>query len=151
MRRCTRSTGTVWETKPFEQKSARAVQFFVKTIPVRSAILCATALLLVSGCVVRERRYGHRPGVVRETVVVGPVVGTEVIVTQAPPPPRTEVIVVRPGPAYVWVPGAWVWQGRWVWEGGHWAQPPRPNGVWVAPHYVYRGGTHVYVHGGWRF
>lgn len=88
---------------------------------------------------------------VRETVVAGPVVGTEVIVTQAPPPPRNEVVVVSPGPAYVWIPGAWVWQGRWVWEGGRWSVPPRPGGVWVSHRYVYRGGTHVYVHGGWRY
>ena len=112
----------------------------------------AALLLLGSGCVVREHRAHHRPVVVREVVVAQPGLspGTEVIVSAPPPPPPVEVYVVSPGPAYVWIPGGWVWSGRWVWEGGRWSAPPRRGAVWVPHQYVYRGGAHVHVHGGWR-
>jgi hypothetical protein len=69
--------------------------------------------------------------------------GGEVVVSEAPPPPPSETVVVAPGPGYVWVAGAWVWNGRWVWEAGHWAYPPYYGAVWVGP---------VWVRGpyGWR-
>ena len=112
----------------------------------------AAVVFLGSGCVIEERRGHRRPAVVREVVVAQPGLppGTEVIVSAPPPPPPNEVYVVNPGPAYVWIPGGWVWAGRWVWEGGRWSVPPRRDAVWVPHHYVYRSGAHVYVHGGWR-
>lgn len=66
-----------------------------------------------------------------------------VYVQSAPPPPRTETIVVAPGPGYVWVGGEWVWNNGWVWVGGHWGYPPRSHTVWVSS---------VWVHGsrGWH-
>ncbi len=124
--------------------------------PQRQSLLVlsgAALALVLTGCIVEERGYGRRHVVVRETVVVpapGPAPGTEVVVTQAPPPVIVEQVVVRPGPAYLWVPGYYAWNGRWVWERGHWVLPPRRGAVWVPHRYVYRGGVHVYVHGGWR-
>ena len=58
------------------------------------------------------------------------------VATDGPPPPQTETVVVAPGPGYVWVPGAWEWQGRWVWVGGYWASPPYPTAVWVEGYWV---------------
>jgi hypothetical protein len=39
------------------------------------------------------------------------------------PPPRAEVIMERPYPGAVWVPGHWYrhwWGGHWVWAHGYW-------------------------------
>lgn len=65
-------------------------------------------------------------------------------VTQVPPPPATEPVVVAPGPGYAWVPGEWSWRGRWVWVGGYWAVPPYPHAVWV------HGGWYRGAHGWYR-
>jgi hypothetical protein len=60
----------------------------------------------------------------------------------APPAPRFERVVVRPG--YVWAPGYWRWQhGQHVWVGGSY-MPERVGFVWV-PHHWYQG-----PHGGWH-
>jgi hypothetical protein len=60
----------------------------------------------------------------------------------APPPPRYERIVVRPG--YVWTPGYWRWNGRrHVWVAGY-AVPVRRGYVYAPPRW-YRHGPH------WRF
>lgn len=76
---------------------------------------------------------------------------TEVLVKEAPPAPRDEWITDCPGPAYVWIPGAWAWHGRWVWEGGHWTRPPHPNAVWMPHRYSNRGGANYYTHGDWSY
>lgn len=60
----------------------------------------------------------------------------------APPPPRVERVVVRPG--YVWSPGYWRWTGvRHVWVGGYWV-PARPGYRWVGSSWA-RWGE------GWHF
>lgn len=109
---------------------------------VKSALLVVVGTSMLTGCVVHERVvYRQRPAAV---------VDNEVVVTEAPPPPIVEETVVAPGPGFVWVGGVWAWHGRWVWEKGHWAHPPRPGAVWVAPRYVVHGGRRVWVRGGWR-
>lgn len=48
-----------------------------------------------------------------------------VYVRIGPPPPRPEVITVRPGPRYVWLPGYHRWSGnRYYWQPGAWVLPP---------------------------
>jgi hypothetical protein len=73
----------------------------------------------------------------------------------APPPPlRVEVAAVRPGPAFVWVPGHWDWRAsrrEYVWLSGRWLRPPNARAVWVEPRYERRGGGSVYVSGFWRY
>jgi hypothetical protein len=65
-----------------------------------------------------------------------------VSVRVAPPPPRYERVVVRPG--YVWTPGYWRWNGRrHVWIAGH-AVPVR-HGYVYRPARWYRSGP------AWRF
>jgi len=60
----------------------------------------------------------------------------------APPPPRHERVVVRPG--YVWAPGYWQWNGRrHVWVRGY-SVPVRPGYVYAPPRW-YRHGP------AWRF
>jgi hypothetical protein len=113
-----------------------------KSILFKSVLLLPVALLLLAGCVVRERVVyrERRPAVVEN----------EVVVTEPPPAPIVEATVIAPGPSFVWVGGCWMWHGRWVWEHGHWDRPPHPGAVWVAHRYVYRGGRHVWIRGGWR-
>lgn len=68
----------------------------------------------------------------------------------APPPPRTEMRSVKPGPNFVWIPGHWKWShGDWVWIGGHWTKR-KPGKVWVPGHWVKRGGRYHWVPGHWR-
>jgi len=107
-------------------------------------MLVAIGSLLATSCVVRER------DVIRTAPPAG-VVNGEIVVTAAPPAPMVETVTVSPGPAFVWIGGNWVWHNRWVWERGHWSRPPRPGAVWVAHHYEYRNGVHVFIRGGWKF
>lgn len=63
----------------------------------------------------------------------------------APPAPRYERVVVRPG--YAWHPGYYQWEGprrRYVWVGGYYMRA-RAGHAWVPAHW--RQGPH----GGWHF
>ncbi len=73
-----------------------------------------------------------------------------VIIQQAPPPPPVETVVVSPGPGYIWVSGEWEWSGRWIWVGGHWANPPRPQAVWVVGRSWHEPHGWHYERGHWR-
>jgi hypothetical protein len=116
-----------------------------------SLILLGTAsTLVVTGCVVHEHVSYVGPGPATAVVAQEPV-GAEVVVTEAPPPPVTEVVTLAPAPGFVWIGGCWVWRGHWVWERGHWARPPHRGAVWVPHRYMYRNGVHVFVRGGWRW
>jgi len=51
----------------------------------------------------------------------------DVVGATPPPPPQTNVVVLSPGPDYVWVGGAWLWFGdRWTWQRGYWHRPIHP-------------------------
>ncbi len=121
---------------------------------IASGALAAAGLAGLTGCEV----YVRQPAVVVQPapapVVVAPApvvsMGAEVEVGVAPPAPVAEVQVAAPGADFVWVPGAWVWEGRWVWTRGRWDHPPRVGARWVPHHYEYRNGRHVFVRGGWR-
>ncbi len=102
---------------------------------VRIAAVPLFALLLGSGCV--EHRVVY-------------VQGPPPVVTVPPPAPPQETVVVSPGPAYVWQPGYWSWQGRWVWIKGAWVLQPRAGAVWVPGHWVHRGHGYVWINGYWR-
>ena len=115
---------------------------------LKSGLLVLAGAFLVGGCVYRERVvYRHRGA----RIVTTETVGSEVVVTEAPPAPVVETVTISPGPEFIWVGGCWEWRSHWVWEGGHWARPVRPGAVWVPHHYERRGGVHVFIRGGWRF
>jgi hypothetical protein len=106
----------------------------MKTNLLKSIILACAVIILEAGCRVQA---------------LAP--GTEVEVSVAPPPAQVDVVTAMPGPDFVWIGGVWVWgPGGWVWQHGHWDRPPHPGAVWVPHSYVYRGGRHVFVRGGWR-
>jgi hypothetical protein len=61
----------------------------------------------------------------------------------APPAPRIEPVVARPG--MVWTPGYWRWDGgRYDWVGGNYV-PARPGWTWAPYRWVQgpRGGWHL--------
>ena len=63
----------------------------------------------------------------------------------APPPPRVEHQLHRPGDSYFWVQGNWDWQGgRWAWVPGRWERLHAHHARWIAPVYVRE-------HDGWRY
>ncbi|HKE19979.1 MAG TPA: YXWGXW repeat-containing protein [Kofleriaceae bacterium] len=97
------------------------------------AATLASVTSLESGCVVRTRAR----------VTAGPVVEVE----EAPPPPRRERVVVRPG--YVWIRGRWEFRGgHWVWRAGFW-RAARAGYVWDPGHWQRRGRRYVWVEGRW--
>ena len=115
-----------------------------------SRALLVSGLLGITGCAVDVRSpvvVAPEPVVVAAPVVT---VGAELEVGGAPPPPVADVVVASPGVGFVYLPGAWVWEGRWVWTRGHWDRPPRAGMRWAPHHYEYRNGRHVFVRGGWR-
>lgn len=107
-----------------------------KNALLRLLWLASTSPLLLSGCV-------PLPPPVVST-------GAEVEVVGEAPTPLVEEVGPCPSPGFVWIGGAWVWQGRWEWEKGRWEHPPHPGAVWVPHRYVYHNGKHTFVRGGWH-
>lgn len=73
-----------------------------------------------------------------------------VSIRTAPPAPRYERVVVRPG--YAWSPGYWRWDGhrhRHVWIGGYYVQH-RPGYRWQPPHWERHGHRWGWRGGHWR-
>jgi hypothetical protein len=72
-------------------------------------------------------------------------------VAQAPPAAQPEVVVARPGPDYLWVPGYWTWRdSRYEWMAGHWEVPPHSGAVWVPPHWEPESGGYRFYEGYWN-
>jgi hypothetical protein len=69
------------------------------------------------------------------------------IVEEEPPPPRQEVIEVRPG--FVHIEGHWYRRGgKWEWQEGRYERE-RHGEHWIAGHWDRRGKGHVWVEGHW--
>ena len=83
---------------------------------------------------------------------VSPAVAGTIIVTQAPPALQEEVVLARPSPAHVWIPGYWSWRNnRYEWMAGHWEIPPRTDAVWAAPRYErLSDGSYRFYEGSWN-
>jgi len=77
----------------------------------------------------------------------------QVYVSEVPqtPEPQPDVVVISPGPEYVWIPGYYEFDGRaYAWIRGYWAFPPRHGAVFVRPHWGWDGHRHVFHRGYWR-
>ena len=67
----------------------------------------------------------------------GPDAAYGAYVETGPPPPPSEVVIVQPGPDYVWVPGYYNWYGgSYVWVRGTWTVPPSGYRTWVPARWV---------------
>ena len=74
-----------------------------------------------------------------------------VIVRYGPPRPPVEVVTLRPGPRYVWVPGFYAYRGsNYRWVPGTWVLPPRGRTVYVPGHWAPRHGGYFWTEGRWR-
>jgi hypothetical protein len=73
--------------------------------------------------------------------------------TPPPPPPvRRDVIVVRPYPEAVWVPGYWSYDygvRNYVWVGGRWDRPPHPGAIWRGGTWRHQPKGYYYAPGHW--
>ena len=68
----------------------------------------------------------------------------------APPPPRVEVVGVKPGLNFVWIAGYWGWSGgAYAWAPGHWVKA-KPGKAWVAGHWERKGNHWAWKRGHWR-
>lgn len=71
-----------------------------------------------------------------------------VSVRLAPPPPRHERVVVRPG--FVWIPGYWRWHGgRHAWIAGY-SAPARAGYVHRPARWRRQGPAWRFHHGYWQ-
>lgn len=77
--------------------------------------------------------------------------GLDVRITSGrPPAPRRERRIARPGPDYVWVNGAWDWDGgHWRWVNGRWDRPAVAHGYWIPARYVRTSRGTIYEPGHW--
>lgn len=83
-------------------------------------------------------------------LVAGPASAVRVVVRVAPPALRHEVIIARPGPRHVWIPGYWRWNGAsHVWVGGEWRLPEAGYSRWVPGHWRRVPGGHEWIEGHW--
>ena len=108
---------------------------------LRSLVMVSLGGLFATGC------YSHRV-VVREPVALAPT--GEIIVTQAPPEPRREIVGVAPSVEHTWVGGYWTHtHGRWVWTPGHWERTPRVGAAWVPGYWQRTTSGWVWRSGHW--
>src|SRR5438094_5997771 len=137
----------------------------MKSKQLTLGLVMAGSVALVSGCVERRVVYmsanpdpptyaysapSAQALQLAQTTPELPPGGTVASAPMAPPAVQVEAIPVAPGPAYVWVPGCWNWNGRvWVWVGGRWAVRPWHGSVWVRGHWARHHHGYVWVGGRW--
>ncbi|HTY57569.1 MAG TPA: hypothetical protein VMF59_02085 [Bacteroidota bacterium] len=88
--------------------------------------------------------------IVASLIAIAPAADAQVWVglRTGPPPPRREVVVVRPG--YAWVHGFWGWDhARYVWRPGRYVVA-RPGHYWVDGGWRHRHDGWAYREGHWR-
>ena len=110
----------------------------MKTGTVRILACMTLSGTLLAGCVYHERTAVTPSGEV-------------VVVKEAPPEPRHEVIGVAPSPSHVWISGYWSYRnGRYVWVPGHYENRPHTASVWVAGHWDHTSRGWVWTPGHWE-
>jgi len=74
-----------------------------------------------------------------------------VYVVREPPPQRTEVILTRPGPEFVWVGGHWNWSGTdYEWFPGRWVPFERGHREWQPGRWAHNRHGWYWVEGKWN-
>jgi hypothetical protein len=112
-----------------------------KHIP-KTLICLGAVALLAAAC--------GSPRETRPVAVVVPQEPQSILVTEAPPPPRSEAPGVAPDEAYTWVSGYWGRMNeRWVWIPGHWERT-RPGAVWAAGRWEQTDKGWAWIPGRWE-
>jgi hypothetical protein len=75
---------------------------------------------------------------------------SSLVVEQAPPAPKLELVPKEPGSGYVWIRGHWAWTGTWTWEEGYWVQRPGPDIQWMDGFWARHGKGWIWMAGHWR-
>ena len=113
---------------------------WMNVVLVPAMMLAATAALSLTSCMVEGRA----------TVIDEPSPTAEIIVQEAPPSPRAEIVTVAPSPSHVWVGGYWARrQHSWTWIHGAWVVRPHATAIWVPGAWQSRGVSWVWVSGHW--
>jgi hypothetical protein len=124
----------------------------VGILPSSLSVLAAFGMVnAISGCARRQQPVVVQPVVVTQPVSTEP--KREVVVVRPEPPPQAprEVTPPAPGKGYVWVPGAYEWDGdKWAWSAGHWVRPARGAAVWVPGQWRQTSGGWYWESGHWR-
>jgi len=98
----------------------------------------------------RKAKCGAAIAALIMTAAVAAPARSQVYVHVGPPAPQHEVVVARPGPAYVWVPGYQSWNGRaYVWVAGRWMMPPAGLHAWVPGRWVSSPRGWYWIPGHW--
>src|SRR5438045_3858722 len=109
----------------------------MKRNTMRALTLFGLGGLLLTGC------PSHHPVVVTPT--------GQVVVTEAPPPVRQEVVSTPPSAGYVWIQGYWTHtNNRWVWTPGRWQARPTTTATWVSGHWDRTVNGWVWTPGHWE-
>jgi len=77
----------------------------------------------------------------------------QIAIRIAPPPPRREIIPVRPRDHrdWVWRGGYNRWDGgRYVWVPGSYVAPPHRGARWVPGHWRHTRRGYIWIEGHWR-
>ena len=102
------------------------------------SVLGGASILLLAGCATTGET---RIGVVEDEPFYAP---------DAPPAPRDDVIIARPSPGHIWMPGRWAWHDRWAWEPGRWVLAPHPRAIWEPGTWEHRPHGWAWIGGRWR-
>jgi hypothetical protein len=106
------------------------------------------ALVVLAGCSHPHHRERVRTVYVQPAPEPAP--PEEIVVQEAPPAPRVEVVPAAPYAGAVWIGGHWRWEGRrHVWVGGHYERA-RPGFAWEPAHWPREPHGWRFVPGHWR-
>jgi hypothetical protein len=74
-----------------------------------------------------------------------------VIIEEAPPAPRTEVVYEAPSRDHVWIQGHWIRQGHsWEWYPGYWEHAPKRDAIWIPGKWEKSGRGWFWIEGSWK-
>ncbi len=88
------------------------------------------------------------------TSLCGVLYGAEIddimVVDEAPPIERVEIVPERPSDTDVWISGHWKWENpHWVWVDGFWTAPPSLHVHWENGYWVFRDNHWQWTPGRW--
>jgi hypothetical protein len=112
----------------------------MKRQTIKLVLLLALGSFFVSGC---QTGNAGRQSAAAEAA-------GETVVSEAPPPLKTEVSGMPADRRSVWVSGYWKHRDQqWLWVPGRWQLSPLPGAVWAAGHWDHSERGWVWTPGHW--